>query len=188
MGDPEEKQATKLAYMQLSRGERRGVLGTALLRTLLSIGLIVGIFILVMPRDIANGEAALELLIAIALVIALICWELYRTISDPYPEVRAATGLMVLVTAVVITFALVYATMSEVNPAAFTEPLTKSDAIYYTVTTLSTTGFGDITAVSSSARWVVTGQMLFDLVLLVGLARVFILAAKAGRARRLRGE
>ena len=188
MAEADEKQAAKLAYTQLNRSERRKVLGTAFLRMLLSIGLIVGIFILVTPRDLADGEAALGLFIAIALLVALICWELYRTINDPYPEVRAATGLMVLVTAVVAIFALVYATMSEVNPAAFTEALTKSDAVYYTVTTLSTTGFGDIAAVSTSARWVVTSQMLFDLVLLVGLARVFILAAKAGRARRLRGE
>jgi len=33
---------------------------------------------------------------------------------------------------------------------------------------------------------VVTTQMLFDLVLLVGLARVFMLVAKAGRARQKR--
>ncbi len=182
------KQAAHLAYAQLDRGERRRVLGQAALRMLLSVGLLVGIFIAVTPRDVAEGTAALGLFVAIALLAALIAWELYRTINDPYPEVRAATGLIVLVTAIIIIFALVYATMSEIDPAAFTEPLTKSDAVYYTVTTLSTTGFGDITAVSTGARWVVTGQMLFDLVLLVGLARVFILAAKAGRARRLQGN
>jgi hypothetical protein len=74
--------------------------------------------------------------------------------------------------------------MSVSNPAAFTEPLDKSNAIYFTVTTLSTTGFGDIAANSPTTRWVVTVQMLFDLIAVVGLARVFVLAAKAGRARR----
>ena len=43
------------------------------------------------------------------------------------------------------------------------------------------------TAVSQGARWAVTVQMLFDFVLLVGLARVFVLAAKTGRARRAKG-
>lgn len=148
----------------------------------------MAIFVAIDPRAVAEGTLAFSLLLGIGLLLALIGWELYRTLNDPYPEVRAATGLLVLVTALIIVFALVYATMSQVNPAAFTEILTKEDAVYYTVTTLSTTGFGDITAVSRSARWVVTGQMLFDLVLLVGLARVFILAAKAGRAKRLRGE
>jgi hypothetical protein len=188
MADPDIKEATKLAYSQLTKHERRVVLGKAALRTLLSVGLLVGIFMAVTPRAVANGEAAFGLLIAVALLAGLIAWELYRTVNDPYPEVRAGTGLVVLITAVVVMFALVYATMSEVNPAAFTAPLTKGDAVYYTVTTLSTTGFGDITAVSPAARWVVTGQMLFDLVLIVGLARVFILAAKAGRARRLQGN
>lgn len=188
MGEVDQQQATKLAYAQLDKRDRRIVLAKALARVLLSVALIIGIFLAITPRALANGQVVLGLFIGIGLLVALIAWELYRTVNDPYPEVRAATGLVVLITAVIVVFALVYATMSEVNPAAFTEPLTKSDAVYYTVTTLSTTGFGDITAVSTSARWVVTGQMLFDLVLLVGLARVFILAAKAGRARRLKGE
>jgi hypothetical protein len=188
MADDDIKAASKLAYSQLTKRERRQVLGKAALRTLLSVALLVGIFMAVTPRAVADGEAVFGLLLAAALLVGLIAWELYRTLNDPYPEVRAGTGLVVLITAVVVVFALVYSTMSEVNPAAFTESLTKSDAIYYTVTTLSTTGFGDIAAVSTSARWVVTVQMLFDLVLLVGLARVFLLAAKAGRARRLKGN
>ena len=112
------------------------------------------------------------------LLAALVAWELYRTLHDPYPEVRAAVALMVLVVAVVVLFALIYASMSMGDPGAFSEVLTKEDAIYFTVTTLSTTGFGDITGVSRAARWVVTAQMFFDLVLLAGLARVFLLAAK----------
>lgn len=173
-----------VAYAQLDRRERRMVIAKTTLRVLVSIGLLVGMYISVTPRAVADGTAALGLVVAITLLVALIAWELYRTINDPYPEVRAASSLLVLVTAVVIVFALVYATMSEANPAAFSEALTKEDAVYFTVTTLSTTGFGDITAISSGARWVVTGQMLFDLVLLVGLARVFMLAAKAARAKR----
>lgn len=187
MTEPGEKQAAKSAYAALGKRERRRVIGNATLRVLLSMAFIIGIYIVVTPRAIADGDLALGLIVGIVLLVALVGWELYRTLNDPYPEVRAATGLAVLITAVIIIFSLIYATMSAVNPAAFTESLTKGDAIYYTVTTLSTTGFGDITAVSPAARWVVTSQMLFDLVLLVGLARVFILAAKAGRARRMKG-
>jgi len=55
---------------------------------------------------------------------------------------------------------------------------TRVDAIYFTVTTLSTVGFGDIHAASQAARIVVTVQIAFNL-LFVGVAvRVFIGAAK----------
>jgi hypothetical protein len=38
------------------------------------------------------------------------------------------------------------------------------DGLYFTVTVLSTVGFGDIHAVSSTARLLVTPQMLFGLI------------------------
>lgn len=178
--------AARLAFANLSRQERRRVMLNATLRMLLSIVLLVGVYILTPPKDVAEGTLGAGLIIAMLLLAGLVAWELYRTVRDPYPEVRASTALVVLIVAVIVIFALIYASISAADPAAFTEPLSKEDAIYYTVTTLSTTGFGDIAAVSPGARWVVTSQMLFDLVLIVGLARVFMLAAKAGRARKVR--
>lgn len=178
--------ASRQAFANLTKRDRRRVMASAVLRMMLSIALLVAIYAVTPPDDLAKGTLGIGLVLAIALLVGLIAWELHRTLNDPYPEVRAATALLVLVTAVVVVFALSYAAISAANTESFTEPLSKGDAIYFTVTTLSTTGFGDITAVSTAARWVVTGQMLFDLVLLVGLARVFMLAAKVSRARQSR--
>lgn len=171
-------------YTELTNAERRRVLVRATGRMMLSIAAIVLMFIIVPPGDLVEGTPGLGVAIGIGLVVGVIAWELVRTLRDPYPEVRAATSLMVLVTLLVAVFAITYASLSIANPGSFTEVLDKSDAVYFTVTTLSTTGFGDIAAVSPTARWVVTTQMLFDLVVLVGLARVFLLAAKTARARR----
>ena len=55
---------------------------------------------------------------------------------------------------------------------------TRVDAVYFTVTTLSTVGYGDIHAISQAARVVVTVQILFDLMFLGVLVRVFIGAAR----------
>jgi hypothetical protein len=172
------------AYAELSKKDRRRVIGKATLRMLLSIAILVVVFIVVPPADLATGSPGTGLLVGLVLLGGMVAWELRRVLQDPYPEVRAATSLMVLVVALVVVFALVYSAMSVANPAAFSEVIDKSDAIYFTVTTLSTTGFGDIAAKSAAARWVVTTQMLFDLVVVVGLARVFVLAAKTSRARR----
>lgn len=184
MADDDVHAQAHAAYAELSKKDRRRVIGKATLRMLLSIAILVVVFIVVPPADLATGSPGTGLLVGLVLLGAMVAWELRRVLQDPYPEVRAATSLMVLVVALVVVFALVYSAMSVANPAAFTEVIDKSDAIYFTVTTLSTTGFGDIAAASEAARWVVTTQMLFDLVVVVGLARVFVLAAKTSRARR----
>ena len=176
------------AFADLSRGPRRRVLARAILRMSLSIAIIIAVFVVVPADDLASGTPGFGLTLGVVLLVGMIAWELFRTVRDPYPEVRAATSLLVLVTLLVIMFALTYAALSVGDPASFTEPLDKSNAIYFTVTTLSTTGFGDIAADSATARWVVTAQMLFDLVAGVGRARVFSRAAKTGRARRNRAD
>ncbi|MFJ5776245.1 potassium channel family protein [Streptomyces sp. NPDC093094] len=68
--------------------------------------------------------------------------------------------------------------------ASTNEPLSHSDALYFTVTVFSTVGFGDITAKTEAARLVVTAQMLADLVI-PGLAvKVVVGAVRRGRQRR----
>ncbi len=56
--------------------------------------------------------------------------------------------------------------------------------MYYTVSTISTVGFGDIAAESDAARTLVTVQMLFDLALIAGLVRLVIVATRTGLQRQ----
>ncbi|MHB1594307.1 MAG: potassium channel family protein [Streptosporangiaceae bacterium] len=42
----------------------------------------------------------------------------------------------------------------------------RSDSLYFTVTVFATVGFGDIVPKTETARLVVTGQMLTDLVII----------------------
>ena len=50
---------------------------------------------------------------------------------------------------------------------------TKIDGLYFTMTVVSTVGFGDITPTGQAARAIVTVQMLFDL-LFIGVAVRFL--------------
>ena len=68
------------------------------------------------------------------------------------------------------------------DAATFTEPLSRSDAIYLTVTIFATVGFGDISAQTEAARLVVTAQMLLDLVVLGLGINVILGAVKRGKA------
>jgi hypothetical protein len=62
--------------------------------------------------------------------------------------------------------------------------MTRTNALYFTVTVFATVGFGDITAKTEAARLVVTGQMLIDLIILGLGARVIVGAVTRGRQRR----
>ena len=72
----------------------------------------------------------------------------------------------------------VMATMSASN---FGGRLTHTDGLYFTVTVLSTVGFGDITAKTEAARLVVTGQMIADLVILAVAVKIVVGAVSRGR-------
>ncbi|HEV7757612.1 MAG TPA: potassium channel family protein [Acidimicrobiales bacterium] len=97
------------------------------------------------------------------------------------PGLEAAAALVLLLAMLVVGFAAVYFAMDR-DQGQFSGLRTRIDAVYFTVTTLSTVGFGDITATSQAARLVVTAQILFD-VAFVGVAvRVFVGAARRGRA------
>jgi voltage-gated potassium channel len=189
MGTPDHQpDAPWHGFTDLPRRKRRRVLLGALARLAVSLAVLIGIYVIVPADRLVDGTAGIELTVGVLLLVGVIAWELYRIIRDPYPEVRAGVTLLVVVAFVIIMFSLAYATMSAAQPDAFSVPITKSDAVYFTVTTLATVGFGDITATSTAARWVVTAQMLFDLILLVGLARVIMLAAKTGRASQQAAE
>jgi len=74
--------------------------------------------------------------------------------------------------------------MARLSPGSFTAPLTRTDALYFTVTVFSTVGFGDITAKTETARLVVTGQMIADLVILGLAIKAIVSAVRRGRQRR----
>jgi len=71
--------------------------------------------------------------------------------------------------------------MAKISGSNFSEPLTRTDALYFTVTVFSTVGFGDITAKTETARLVVTAQMIADIVILGLGIKVIVGAVKQSR-------
>ena len=58
------------------------------------------------------------------------------------------------------------------------------DALYFSVTTVGTVGYGDIAAKSENARLVVTVQIFLDLVLWGLVIRLFLNAVKRSHQRQ----
>jgi hypothetical protein len=134
-------------------------------------------------REITNSTAA-KLLAGVTLLVGVIAWQIRAVLRSDYPTLRAVEAIIFTVTIYLLGFAMTYFVMGRDLAENFSEPLTRIDALYFTITVFATVGFGDIAARTESARVLVTAQMAGNLVL-VGLGlRVLLSAAKIGRERR----
>lgn len=126
----------------------------------------------------------LGMLIGAAVLVAMVPLMVRRVrtvLGSDRPGVEAFEALVLLSAMLIVGFAAIYFAMDRGHDQ-FKGLDTRIDALYFTVTTLSTVGFGDITATGQAARLVVIVQILFNLVFLGVAVRVFIGAARrAGR-------
>jgi hypothetical protein len=120
--------------------------------------------------------------VGVALLAAMIVWQLRAIVRSSYPGIRAIQSLAMTTALFLLFFASTYFILSLDDAANFTEALTRSDALYFTVTVFTTVGFGDISAKAETTRLIVTAQMLLDLVVVGFGIQVFIGAVKRGRA------
>lgn len=120
-------------------------------------------------------------LVGVGLLVATVPLTVRRVravLVSERPVVEAAEALVVLLTMIVVGFAALYFAMDRLD-GQFHGIETRLDAVYFTVTTLATVGYGDISATGQGARAAVTAQMLFDLVYIGFAARVLVTAARS---------
>lgn len=130
-----------------------------------------------------SGTPLLGLALGLALVTVLLGRSIIETARSPYPRVRAARTLLTTLPLLMCVFAASYVVLSENEPESFSEPLTRLDALYFTVTVFATVGFGDITAVSQTARTMVMVQMIGGVVMVGLVVRVLLRAVQTGLER-----
>ena len=125
-----------------------------------------------------NPAAAWIRLAAVVLVfLAALALQLRMILAAHIPQVRAAEAVVETVLMFLCLFALLYTSLSITDPSSFSEPLSRTDALYFTTSTFATVGFGDITPVSQLARSVVSVQMIADLGVLLLIVKVAFFAA-----------
>jgi len=164
--------------------ERRRVLARSGLRIL---GIVLGMLVLyvVVPVPGSSGLTALiGMFVGLAFFVVLVGWQLHAIVRAEHPVLRAVETIAFALPMLVFVFAFTYLAISRADPQSFSEHLDRVSAMYFTVSTVSTVGLGDITPVAAGARVVVTFQMLFDLALLAGLVRLLILATRTGLQRK----
>ena len=137
------------------------------------------------PVPGSSGRAVLVRLIAgLVIFLVLVGWQIRTILRAEHPVLRAVEVVAFALPLAIVVFAFAYLSLSRAEATSFSERLDRVGALYYTVSTISTVGFGDITANSDDARILVTLQMLLDLALIAGLVRLVILATRVGLHRR----
>jgi hypothetical protein len=160
------------------------VVSLAVLRVIVSIAGLVTLYYL-LPLDHSSTSAAVTVLIlGLMGFIALIIYQVRSIIRAQFPGLRAIEALATSIPLFLLLFASSYITMAHISASNFGGCLTHTDGLYFTVTTFSTVGFGDITAKSQAARLVVTGQMMADLVVLGVAVKVIVGAVSRARQQR----
>src|SRR5437773_1628990 len=169
---------------ELPPAKQRRLISRAVLRGLLVTTALVALYYLLpLDRPLDTGTA-IRLLLGLLVFVGITIWQVRAITGSRYPGLRAAETLGFIVPFYLLLFASTYYLLERASAANFTQPLTRTDALYFSVTVFTTVGFGDIAAKSETARVVLIVQMLGDLALLGAGARVLLGAVRRGRERR----
>lgn len=135
------------------------------------------------PTKPADGSDLPWLILALCAFGAVVAVTVPAIILSPHPRYRAIETVALIIPLYMLIFARIYLSMSLTDPAVFSQALSHSSALYFTVTVFATVGFGDILAQTDGMRLLVTAQMLGNLLVLGGVVRLIVLAAQRGLAR-----
>jgi voltage-gated potassium channel len=159
-------------------------LAAALGRTFGYITAVVILYYL-LPLDHPFGwSTALALLGGLVCVAVLTAWQVRSVLRSPHPGLRATETLALTVSLFLALFAACYQQLAATDPSAFSEPLSRTDTLYFVITVFATVGFGDISPVSAAARVLASVQMIGNVVLIGLLVKTMLTAVERGRAQQ----
>ncbi len=155
-----------------------------LLRASASTIALVTIYYL-LPLDRTSIGATVAILAAgLAAFVALVTVQVRLIIRAEHPALRGVGALATSAPLFLLLFAATYFVIAGISPNSFSQPLTRTDALYFTVTVFATVGFGDIVATTELTRVLVIGQMVADIVIVGVGARIIVDAIKHGREQQ----
>ncbi|MET9468252.1 potassium channel family protein [Streptomyces sp. NPDC006544] len=162
----------------------RRVLAGYLLRSAASAVVLTALYYLI-PLDRGLDALTLTLLLlGLVLFGSLVVWQIALISHAEHPRLRALEALATAVPLFLVLFSSTYFLLAQEVPESFTEPLNRTDALYFTVTVFATVGFGDIAPVTQAARVLTTSQMVADLIVVGVIAKALFGAVRLGMRRR----
>jgi hypothetical protein len=145
------------------------------------VGMLVVFYTVPVNADESVGRVAASVLITFVGVAAL-AWGIFeqvrRQLQSRSEDIHT---LVMLLPLAAVLFALAFFVINEHNPSQFDGMSTRTDALYFTLSTLTTVGFGDINAHGQLARVLVMFQLVFNAIF-VGAAVSTIVGTIRNRA------
>ncbi|MEU6866155.1 potassium channel family protein [Streptomyces sp. NPDC046876] len=126
---------------------------------------------------------ATALILGLSAVAVIFTAQIRSIARSDHPRLRAVEALATTVPLFLLLYATTYYLLEASTPGSFTQPLTRTDSLYFTLTVFSTVGFGDIVALTEPARIVTMTQMVGN-ILAVGVATRILFGAVEAAVRR----
>jgi hypothetical protein len=157
-------------------------------RPVLTCVLLVVAYYLVPIDPDAWGSTVAWRAVLTVIVGLVVTWLIAREIRHHLVDPRRAPliGLLAALVAGVVFFALADYIVAVSDDDQFVGLLTKTDGLYFALTTLVTVGYGDVHAEGQVARGLVSIQMLFNVIVIAGGVTVLSRQLRA-RARERHG-
>lgn len=156
------------------------LLGRAFLTPILAL-----LFYFYMPFDgnrwmLSAGLGVLATIIAVAYAASRV----KRIRGNVNPLAQALAVISLMLSLIVAGFAAGYYSLA-INSTQFPGIHTRLDGLYFTIVTIGTVGYGDITPVGQGARAMVSLQIMLNLTLIATVIRMLARVATEGRETQI---
>jgi voltage-gated potassium channel len=175
---------TRKRFDHLSPAQRRRRLTLELLRMVLAAAPPVVLYYLAPLNGPLDISTLIGFVLGLVIFVVVIIWQVRAIVSSDVPRLRALQGAAVAVSTLLVVFAATYVVISNAGPGSFSQPLGRTDALYFTLTLFTTVGFGDIAPRSEVARIIAMIQMVIGLITVGLVARIVLGAAEVAVGRR----
>lgn len=160
----------------LAATSRRRLVWSALVWPTMTM-LAFGLAYFLLPWTKLSGIGAFAVAaVGLSIVAGTSVWQIWRIVRSSTPGLQAIHAFATIVPLYLIVCAAALVDMSTSSPDAFSEQLTRMGGLYFTLSTFSTIGFGDIVPVTDAARAAVSVQIVINLII-VGLGIRVVMAA-----------
>ncbi|MEV6955702.1 potassium channel family protein [Streptomyces sp. NPDC051183] len=164
--------------------ERYRVLAVHPFRSAASVALLIALHYLAPLERGLDVTAVTSLVLGLTGFGLLLTWHISAVSRAEHPLLRALEALATAVPLFLVVFSATYFLLAEEQAGSFSEPLSRVDAMYFTVAVFATVGFGDIVPTTGTGRALTTVQMIADLIVVGVVAKVLFGAVKVGLRRR----
>lgn len=170
-------------FAALPRVVRRRLMAGAALRSTVTLTVLTAAYFELPFTLISQTSYLTAFLLGAVVVIVVLAVQVRNILRSPYPRLGAVEALMTSGPLFIVLFAALHYVIAHVDPGSYTQPMTRLDALYFTVTTFATVGYGDLAPVSQTARLAALVQMVCGLFLVGVIAKLLLGITQESRDR-----